>query len=55
MLQEQFLARVIELNTVLDRVHLEDFSVANEHRSVTEVARDVLRRAGWLSGAPDPE
>jgi hypothetical protein len=29
-------------------VAVEDFSIANHDRSVTDVARDVLARAGWV-------
>ena len=48
ILQQSFVARVAELNDTLDRAHLEDFSIVNENRSVTGVARDMLVRAGWL-------
>ncbi len=48
MLQEQFVARVAELEASLDAGHVEDFSVENDSRAVTEVAREVLVRAGWL-------
>jgi hypothetical protein len=48
LLQEQLVARVAELEKSLDASHLEDFSVENNNRSVTEVAREVLLRAHWL-------
>jgi ABC-type uncharacterized transport system YnjBCD ATPase subunit len=48
MLQEQFVARVAELDASLDAGCVEDFSVENDGRSVTAVAREVLLRAGWL-------
>ena len=48
MLQEQFVARVAELEASLDAGRVEDFSVENDDRSVTDVAREVLGRAGWL-------
>jgi hypothetical protein len=48
MLQEQFVARVAELEASLDAGCVEDFSVENDGRSVTAVAREVLVRAGWL-------
>jgi hypothetical protein len=48
MLQEQFVGRVIELETALDTARVEDFSVDNDRRSVTDVARELLQRAGWL-------
>jgi hypothetical protein len=51
MLQEQFLGRAKALEAILDDVHLEDFTIANENGSVTEVARELLERAGWL-GVP---
>jgi hypothetical protein len=49
ILQQQFVARVPELNGILDRANLEDFVVTNENRPVTEVARETLVRAGWIS------
>jgi hypothetical protein len=48
ILQHEFVARVVELNSVLDRAQVEDFSIANEASSVTKVAREMLVRAGWL-------
>ena len=47
MLQQTFVARARELDGLLERAGLEDFCVANDNRSVTEVAADVLKRAGW--------
>jgi hypothetical protein len=47
--QQQCVARVAELETILDRARLEDFIVTNENRSVTEVAHEILVRAGWIS------
>ncbi|HTE90354.1 MAG TPA: hypothetical protein VK639_15445 [Terriglobales bacterium] len=49
MLQEQFVARIAELETSLDAGRVEDFNVQNDGRSVTVVACEVLVRAGWLS------
>jgi len=48
LLQQTLVARVAELEAILDRAAVEDFTVENDNRSVTEVARDVLTRAGWL-------
>lgn len=48
ILQEQFVARVAELEASLDAGRVEDFSVENEGRSVTDVAREILVRAAWL-------
>jgi len=47
-LQNTFIAKVGELNSILDRAHLEDFSISNENRSITEVANEMLVRAAWL-------
>ena len=47
-LQQSFVARVTELNAILDRAHLEDFLLLNENRPVTDVANEMLVRAGWL-------
>jgi ribose 1,5-bisphosphokinase PhnN len=47
-LQEEFVARVAKLNTILDGARLEDFTVANENRSLSEVANEVLFKAGWI-------
>jgi hypothetical protein len=47
-LQTSFVARVMELNAILDDAHLEHFSLENENRSVTDVAQELLVRAGWL-------
>jgi len=49
ILQAQFVARVEVLNAILDRAELEDFTLANADRSVTDVAREMLMHAGWLS------
>jgi hypothetical protein len=47
-LQGSYVARVAELNSILDHAHLEDFSLRNENRPVTDVAHEMLVRAGWL-------
>lgn len=52
MLQQQFVARVAELNHLLDGVRLEDFTVENENRSLNEVALEVLIKANWISKEP---
>jgi hypothetical protein len=48
VLQDQFVARVLELEATLDAAALEDFSLVNDGASVTDVAREMLQRAGWL-------
>jgi hypothetical protein len=47
--QRKYVARVAELNLILDRARLEDFTVSNENRSLAEVAREMLVKAGWIS------
>lgn len=49
MLQQAFVERVLTLEEALDAGGVEDYSVTNDARPVTEVAREVLRRADWLS------
>lgn len=46
--QREYVSRVVELNGILDRARLEGFSVVNENRSVTDVAHEMLVRAGWV-------
>ena len=50
MLQQEFVGRVAILNAILDRARIEDFSVSSESRSVTDTAREMLVKAGWISG-----
>jgi hypothetical protein len=47
--QNEYVARVAKLDAILDRARLEDFSVTNENRPLTEVALEVLVKAGWIS------
>jgi hypothetical protein len=47
--QRVYVARVAELNVILDRARLEDFSLTCENRSLTEVAHEMLLRADWIS------
>jgi len=49
MLQGQFVARAAALDEMLDAASLEDFAVVNDGRPVTDVAREMLVGAGWLS------
>jgi len=47
--QSELVARVVELDAMLDRAHLEDFAIDNgEDHSITDVAREMLARAGWI-------
>ena len=52
MLQDTFVARVAELDALLDAAELEDFSLDNDEAAVTDVARELLVRAGWLPSRP---
>jgi hypothetical protein len=47
--QRELVARVAKLNVILDHARLEDFAVANENRSLTDVALEMLAKAGWIS------
>jgi hypothetical protein len=49
ILQREYVARVTKLNAILDRAQLEDFTVTNENRPLTEVAIEVLVQAAWIS------
>jgi hypothetical protein len=49
VLQGQYVDRVATLNAILDRARLEDFTIRNENRSLTEVAMEMLVKAGWIS------
>ena len=47
--QREYVARVASLNVILDRAQLEDFTVTSESRSLTDVAHEMLVKAGWIS------
>jgi hypothetical protein len=47
--QREYVAGVAALNVILDRARLEDFSLTSENCSLTEVAHEMLFRAGWIS------
>ena len=49
MIQAEAVARARELAEILERNRAEDFTIDNgEEPSITDVAREVLSRAGWL-------
>jgi hypothetical protein len=48
VLQREFVARVAELNSLLDRAQLEDFTISNENRPLNEVAFEMLLQADWV-------
>jgi hypothetical protein len=47
--QREYVARVTKLNVILDLARLEDFTVTSENRSLTDVALEMLVKAGWVS------
>ena len=48
MIQAQAVARAAELAEILRRAGVEDYTVDNDiGRNITDVAREVLSRAGW--------
>lgn len=49
LLHQQYVTHVVKLNAILDEARLEDFVVINENRSLTEVAQEMLLKAGWIS------
>ncbi|HYB61462.1 MAG TPA: hypothetical protein VEH50_08280 [Methylomirabilota bacterium] len=46
--RQEYVARVSELDVILDRSRLVDFSVSNENRPLTDVALEMLVKAGWI-------
>jgi hypothetical protein len=48
VLRATYEARVDILDDILNRASLEAFAITNEDRAITEVARELLVRAGWL-------
>ena len=46
---QEYIARVVKLNDILERARLEDFTVTNENRSLNEVASEVLLKGSWIS------
>ena len=47
--QQECVARVEILNGILDGAQLEQFAVNNENGSLTDVALEMLVKAGWIS------
>ena len=47
--RRDYVARVAELNAILDRAQLENFTITNENRQLTDVAHELLVKAGWIS------
>lgn len=46
--RREYAARVAKLNAILDRARLENFALTNENRSLTDVALEMLVKAGWI-------
>ena len=49
ILRQEYAERVAKLSAILDSARLEDFAVPNENRLLTDVALEMLVRAGWIS------
>jgi predicted kinase len=49
ILTDAYVARVEVLERLLDHASVEDFSVSTDGRTVTDVAFQVLQRAGWVT------
>jgi hypothetical protein len=47
--RRNYVARVAKLNTIIDRAHLENFTITNENRPLNDVAHEMLVKAGWIS------
>jgi hypothetical protein len=45
----EYVARVAKLSAILDRAGIEDFTIIRENRSVSDVAHEMLVKAGWIS------
>jgi hypothetical protein len=48
MLQQQFVTRARILEQTLDSARVEHFTVINDQRHITDVARELLEESGWL-------
>ena len=47
-LQNEFVRRAATLDAALDAAAVEDFTIDNDNRSITDVAREMLILAGWI-------
>jgi hypothetical protein len=47
---EALVRRSVELAESLERSGPADFTVATDGRAVSEIADEVLRKAGWVAG-----
>lgn len=44
----EYIDRSVALNAILDTTQLADFAVSTENRSPTDVANEMLSKAGWI-------
>ena len=49
MWRDAYVARSAELEALLDAARLDGISIANGDRNITDVARELLTKAGWLT------
>ncbi len=49
MLRQQLIEHATKLNAILATAGIENFSITNEDSTVTDVARELLVRSGWIS------
>jgi hypothetical protein len=54
LFQRRYVERVAALEALLDAAHVEDFAIETDRRRVTDVAREMLARAGWPDDAGPP-
>jgi ribose 1,5-bisphosphokinase PhnN len=47
--RQRYIDRAVKLNGILDEAKLEDITVTNDSGSLTEVAGEMLVKAGWIS------
>src|ERR1700685_3128544 len=45
----EYIARSATLHAILDTARLEDFTISMENRSPTDVANEMLLKAGWVA------
>jgi adenylylsulfate kinase len=46
--RQEYVGRVKKLDLILDGAKLEDLTISNEDRAVTDVASEMLLKAGWI-------
>jgi hypothetical protein len=50
VMQGEYVARVAKLKAILDHAQLEDLTIVNENRALSEVAHEMLVKAQWIAG-----